>query len=161
DTTFAVARLGTSSGEADDGQPSLGSPWVLRVHATAMYFSYAITALWYDRQRYLPGVLAVAFSATLMALQWGLLLGVFLFASLTVDRSQADVWVAGPNVQAADLGGRIPERYLERLASQPEVEYAEVLLEERTFWVRSDGRVELCLIIGTRLEEGALGAVPE
>jgi putative ABC transport system permease protein len=84
-----------------------------------MYFSYAFTALWYDRQCYLPGVLSVAFSAALIALQWGLLLGIFLFASLTVDRSQADVWVAGPNLQTADLAGPISERYLERLASQP------------------------------------------
>ena len=36
--------------------------------------SYALTTLWYERQRYLPGVLAVGFSALLIALQAGLLL---------------------------------------------------------------------------------------
>ena len=37
--------------------------------------SYSLATLWHDRQRYLPGMLAVAFSAVLIALQCGLLLG--------------------------------------------------------------------------------------
>ena len=125
------------------------------------YFSYALTTLWYERQRYLPGVLAVALSALLIALQCGLLLGMFKFASITVDRAQADIWVGGPSVRSADLGRPISELYLGRLASQPEVDYAEVYLQERTHWIRPDGGMELCMIIGSRLEKGALGAVPE
>ena len=125
------------------------------------YLSYAFTALWHDRQRYLPGVLAVALSALLIALQWGLLLGMFMFASLTVDRARADIWVGGPNTRSADLGRPIPERYLARLLVQPEVESAEVYLQERTHWVRPDGAVELCMIVGSRLEDGALGVLPE
>ena len=98
-----------------------------------VYFSYALTALWYDRQRYLPGVLAVAFSALLIALQWGMLLGMFTFASLTIDRAHADVWLGGPSVQAVDLGRPIFERYLTRLAGQPEVERAEVYLQQHDY----------------------------
>ena len=41
--------------------------------------SYALATLWYERQRFLPGVLAVGFSALLIALQCGLLLGLFDF----------------------------------------------------------------------------------
>jgi putative ABC transport system permease protein len=126
-----------------------------------MYFSYALTTLWYERQRYLPGMLAVALSALLIALQCGLLLGMFTFASITVDRASADIWMGGPNVRSADLGGPISERYLGRLASQPEVDYAEVYIQVRTHWARPDGGIELCMIIGSRLEKGALGAVPE
>src|SRR5437763_16525698 len=104
-----------------------------------VYFSYALTALWYDRQRYLPGVLAVAFSALLIALQWGMLLGMFTFASLPIDRAQAHIWLGGPNVQTADLGRPISERLLTRLANQPEVEQAEVYLQQRNHWIRPDG----------------------
>ena len=39
--------------------------------------SYSLAPLWYERQRFLPGVLAVGFSALLIALQCGLLLGLF------------------------------------------------------------------------------------
>src|SRR5947207_9451910 len=103
------------------------------------YFSYALTALWFDRQRYLPGALAVAFSALLIALQWGMLLGMFTFASLTIDRARADIWLGGPNVHTADLGRPISDRHLARLTVQPEVEHAEVYLQQRNHWIRPDG----------------------
>ena len=47
--------------------------------------SYSLATLWYERQRFIPGVLAVAFSAVLVALQMGLLLGNFSFVSTPVD----------------------------------------------------------------------------
>src|SRR5438067_6183828 len=103
-----------------------------------VYFSYALTALWYDRQRYLPGVLAVAFSALLIAIQWGMLLGMFTFASLTVDRAPAQIWLGGPDIQTVDLGGLISERQLARLARQPELEHAAVYLQQRSHWIRHD-----------------------
>jgi putative ABC transport system permease protein len=126
-----------------------------------MYFFYALTALWYDRQRYLPGVLAVTFSALLMAIQWGMLLGMFTFASLAIDRARAHIWLGGPNLETADLGQPISERHLARLACQPEVEHAEVYLQQRSHWVRPDGSLEICMVLGARLEEGSLGAVVE
>ena len=49
--------------------------------------AYTLSTLWYERQRYLPGVLAVAFSALLIALQCGLLLGLFSITSIPVDRN--------------------------------------------------------------------------
>src|SRR5262249_49790798 len=36
---------------------------------------------------------------------------------------------------------------------------AEVYLQQRSHWIRPDGGWELCLVIGSRLEEKALGAV--
>src|SRR5262249_51790783 len=73
----------------------------------------------------------------------------------------AHIWVGSPNVRSVDLARPISERHLSRLTNQPEVEYAEVYLQDRTHWIRSDGGVELCMVIGARLENGALGAVPE
>jgi putative ABC transport system permease protein len=125
------------------------------------YFSYALTTLWHDRQRFLPGVLAVAFSALLIAVQWGMLLGMFTFASLTVDRAPAQIWLGGPDIQTADLSGLISERILARLVRQPEVAQTESYLQQRSHWVRPDGSWELCLVIGSRLDEKALGAVSE
>ncbi len=125
------------------------------------YLSYTLTTLWYDRQRYLPGVLAVAFSALLIALQWGLLLGMFTFASLSIDRARADIWLGGPNLQTVDLGRPISDRLLSRLESQKEVERVEVYLQERAHWIRPDGSLELCLVVGSRLEANSLGAVAD
>jgi putative ABC transport system permease protein len=126
-----------------------------------MYFAYAWTTLWGDRQRYFPGVLAVAFSASLMALQSGMLLGMFTFASLTIDRAQAHIWLGGPRISTVDMAYPIFERDVTRLASQPEVEQAEVYLQKHDLWVRPDGSIELCLVVGARLDEQSLGAVRE
>jgi putative ABC transport system permease protein len=123
--------------------------------------SYALTILWYERQRFLAGVLAIAFSALLIALQCGLLLGMFTFASLPVDHTQAHAWVGAPHVASVDLGRPIPESYQSRVAAQPEVERCEIFVQAFTYWVRPDGGFELCMVVGSRLEDDALGAVRE
>ena len=85
---------------------------------------YSLSTIWYERQRFLPGVLAVAFSALLIALQFGLLLGLFSITSIPIDESRADIWVGHPEVPSVDLGRPIPESWMAYLAL-PEVERTE------------------------------------
>ncbi|MFN4257937.1 MAG: ABC transporter permease [Gemmataceae bacterium] len=121
--------------------------------------SYALKTLWHERQRFLSGVLAVTFSALLIALQTGLLLGLFAITSLPIDRSQADLWVGGPEVVSVDLGRPIPESYLARVADQPEVLETEIYVQGFAYWRKPQGGNELCMIIGSRLDDNALGAM--
>ena len=121
--------------------------------------SYALTTLWYERQRFLPAVLAVAFSALLIALQCGLLLGLFSITSIPIDESQADVWIGHPDVPSVDLGRPIPEAWSSYIAPLPEVERVEPFVEGFAYWDKPTGGMELCLIIGSRLGPDALGAV--
>jgi putative ABC transport system permease protein len=121
--------------------------------------SYSLTTLWYERQRYLPGVLAVAFSALLIALQCGLLLGLFSITSIPVDRTRADIWVGSPEVLSVDLGRPIPEQFVSRLASMPGVQPPEAYLQGFAYWINPSGGSELCIIVGSRLTDGALGWV--
>src|SRR5437879_7830903 len=123
--------------------------------------SYSLATLWYERHRYLLGVLAVGFSALLIALQCGLLLGLFSITSMPVDHTRADIWVGAPQVLSVDLGRPVPESYLSRLAAQPEVETPEVYLQGFAYWSKPNGATELCIVIGARLEENALGTVQE
>src|SRR5262249_41433401 len=122
---------------------------------------YALTILWNERQRFQPAILAVAFSALLVAVQCGLLLGMVAFASIPVDHARADIWVGGPRVMSVDLGEPIPASNLSRLFIQPEVERCEIYLQAFGYWARKDGSTEQCMVIGSRLEDGALGAVRE
>ncbi len=122
--------------------------------------SYALATLWYERQRFLPGVLAVAFSALLIALQCGLLLGLFSITSIPIDMSQADIWVGHPKVPSVDLGRPIPEAWMSYLA-QPEVERIEIYMQGFAYWDKPVGGMELCLVIGSRLGPEALGAVQQ
>jgi putative ABC transport system permease protein len=123
--------------------------------------AYSLATLWHERHRYVPGVLAVAFSALLIALQCGLLLGLFTIMSIPVDHTSADVWVGHPEVLSVDLGRPIPEKYLCRLAEQPEVERVEISLQGFAYWAKPTGGAEVCMVIGSRLEEESMGAVRE
>jgi len=121
--------------------------------------SYSLTTLWHERQRYLPAILAVAFSALLIALQCGLLMGLFSITSIPIDHTRAHIWMGAPQVRSVDLGRPIREGYLARLACQPEVERVEVYLQGFAYWARPDGATELCMVIGCRLDDDALGKV--
>jgi len=121
--------------------------------------SYALSTLWHERQRYIPGVLAVGFSAILVALQCGLLLGLFSVSSMPVDRNKADLWMGGPGVLSVDLGRPFREGYIARMAAQPEVERCEVYLQGFSYWAKPTGATELCMIVGSRLSDDSLGAI--
>lgn len=122
---------------------------------------YSLATLWFDRQRFLPGVLAVAFSALLIALQCGLLLGLFSITSIPIDHTNADIWVGAPEVLSVDLARPIPESYLARLAREPEVKQVEIYLQGFAYWSKPKGGSELSMIIGSRLglDNPALGTV--
>jgi putative ABC transport system permease protein len=123
--------------------------------------SYSLATLWYERQRYLPGVLAVAFSALLIALQCGLLLGLFSITSIPIDHTSAHVWMGAPKVLSVDLGRPIAESTLARMGVQPEIERCEIYLQGFAFWAKPGGGNELCMVIGSRLSPNALGKIDQ
>jgi putative ABC transport system permease protein len=120
---------------------------------------FSLATLWHDRVRFLPGVLAVAFSALLIMLQGGLLLGLFSLTSTPIDHATADVWVGHPTVTSVELGRPISERWVNRVAMEPGVLQAEPYLQAFVVLQKPDGGSELCTVIGTRLDGDALGAV--
>ncbi|MGH7227119.1 MAG: ABC transporter permease, partial [Gemmataceae bacterium] len=123
--------------------------------------SYSLATLWHERQRYLPGVLAVAFSALLMALQCGLLLGLFSITSIPIDHTRAHVWMGAPKVLSVDLGRPIPESTLARMGVQPEIECCEPYLQGFAFWAKPGGGNELCMVIGSHLSPESLGKIDQ
>jgi putative ABC transport system permease protein len=121
--------------------------------------SYSLATLWHDRARFLPGVLAVAFSAMLIMLQGGLLLGLFSLTSTPIDHSSADVWVGHATASSLELGRPISERWVSRVRMEEGVVRAEGFLQGFAVLQKPDGGSELCTLIGTHLDDGALGAV--
>ena len=115
--------------------------------------SYSLATLWYERQRFMPGVLAVAFSALLIALQCGLLLGLFSITSIPIDESHADIWVGHPEIPSIDLGRQIPDSWMGHVWCEEGVQRCEIFLEGFTSWIKPTGGNELALVIGTRLAE--------
>jgi putative ABC transport system permease protein len=123
--------------------------------------TYSLATLWYERKRFLSGILAVGSSALLIFFQGGLLVGQFSLTSTPIDRASADVWVGHPMNLSVDLGRPIPERWQYHVAAQPEVVQVETYIIGLVVVDRPDGRSELCTIIGSDLGAEPLGAVRE
>jgi putative ABC transport system permease protein len=122
---------------------------------------FSLATLWHERSRFLPGILAVAFSALLIAVQGGLLFGIFSLFALPIDRSRAELWVGYPGAPSVDLCLPIPRAWEARLAVQPEVERVEMYVYGTLVWGKRGGGIETCSVIGSRLDDGSLGAVEE
>ncbi len=124
--------------------------------------NYALTTLWYERQRYLPGVLAVAFSALLIALQCGLLLGLLSITSIPIDYTRADIWIGSQDILSVDLGQKIPMSFVGRLSPEnPEIDPTSIepFIEAFGQWKKPAGGTSLCVVLGSKLEDDACGAI--
>jgi putative ABC transport system permease protein len=120
---------------------------------------YSLKILWYGRNRFLPAVLAVSFSAVLIAVQFGVLMGALAVTSRPIDHATAQIWVGIRAVPSIELGHPIPEAWLERVQAQPEIEEVEPYLYEFSYWHKPAGGSHPCCIIGARLGRSSLGAV--
>jgi putative ABC transport system permease protein len=120
--------------------------------------SIALQTLWHERSRYLGGVLSVTFAAVLIALQCGLLLGLFKITSIPIDNTTADIWVGSTAVKSVDLGKPIPTSYLTRIAGLPGVKMPEQYIANFATLTKPSGGTELCFLLGSLLDDGAAGA---
>jgi putative ABC transport system permease protein len=123
---------------------------------------YSLLILWREKNRYLPAILAVGFSALLITLQMGLLLGLLIYASLPIDHSQADLWVTTRDAPSLSLSQPFPASWEMRVAEDPGVVRTETYLYGVTAWhLPGKGSSDVCCVIGARLEDGALGLLHE
>ncbi|MCX7666885.1 MAG: hypothetical protein N2112_15230, partial [Gemmataceae bacterium] len=106
--------------------------------------NYSLATLWHERPRYIPGIGAVAFSAVLIALQCGLLLGLFQITSIPIDHTQADIWIGSPEVLSVDLGRPIQNTFVSRIDGDPRVAKVELYYQAFASWIKPDGGSELC-----------------
>lgn len=124
---------------------------------------YALRTIWHERSRFLPAVLAVAFSAMLIALQSGLLVGLLSMMSTPIDHAPADVWIGSPGAKSFDLGVFIPaEEWRSRLEAQPEVERVELEIMSYSTWSipstpeRPTPFAAIVMVIGTSLDPNSI-----
>ncbi|AJC65777.1 MULTISPECIES: FtsX-like permease family protein [Dickeya] len=118
--------------------------------------SLARSILIHEWRRFLPAVLAVAFSGLLVVVQLGLLLGMFGAVSVYIDRSSADLWVGFPDTQSIDLPRPISENVENSLLMNPEVTEVERLSWTLGDWRRPIGGRVSAVIIGIDLKPNAM-----
>ena len=119
---------------------------------------YALLTLWHEKSRYAAGVLAVLFSAVLIAMQCGLLLGLFKITSIPVDHTRAAVWVGSKAVPSVDLGRPIPNAFLTRVAGLAGVRDVETFMANFGNFQKPEGGTELCFLLGSQLDADSIGA---
>lgn len=126
-----------------------------------MPMGFSLATLWHERARFLPGVMAVAFSALLITVQFGIMLGLLSLTSVPVDVATADLWIGDPQVLSVDVTEAVPEAWLTRVKAQPEVDR----VEKYVIWLmmadKPGSQKNICTVVGTRLDEGSLGALPQ
>lgn len=121
--------------------------------------SYALQTLWHEKSRYLAGVGAVAFSAVLMALQFGLMLGLFTITSIPVDTTDPrNIWVASTEVQSVENAQPIPLSHIGRIGSRPGTRPPEPLVAMFGRFQKPESGSDLCFLLGSHLEDDAAGA---
>lgn len=118
--------------------------------------SLARSTLLYEWRRFLTAVLALAFSALLVIVQLGLLLGMFGTVSVVVDNARADLWVTSPNTPSFDMARTIPLRNEAFLRMHPEVVALQPLIFGVGDWKASDGSKTMAVLIGIDISPKSL-----
>jgi len=89
----------------------------------------------YEWRRFLPSLLAVAFSGLLLLVQAALVFGIFESAAVYITRSGGDLWVGHPGTQSIELGRPIPNDTEIKLRMDPDVARVEPFM-----WIDGDWR---------------------
>jgi putative ABC transport system permease protein len=110
----------------------------------------ALKILLDDKMRFLTTVSGVAFAVALVYVQVGLFVGLLASASVTIDRMDADVWVAPRNTPNVDFGNPFPETYVSRVRSVPGVARADNLIVWFASVALPGGAKESAVIYGLR-----------
>jgi putative ABC transport system permease protein len=87
-----------------------------------------LKTLLHDKLRFAITIAGVAFAVTLVLVQVGLFLGILSNASVTIENTDADLWVTSKNTPNVDFAHQFPETYVERVRSVPGVARAANLI---------------------------------
>jgi putative ABC transport system permease protein len=120
---------------------------------------WALQTLWFERRRYFPGVLAVAFSALLIALQVGIFWGLISVVSVPIVHSSADVWITYPGAKSIDLGRAIPNYWRDRVLAHPEIERDDQYIQGMAVWKTDQEETELTIVSGMTVADHTLGPI--
>lgn len=100
-----------------------------------MIVALARKTLLYEWRKFLPAVLAVAFSGLLLMMMTALMIGIFSTAGVYVSSSSGDLWAGSPGTQSVELGRPVPPDTPVWLSMDPAIERVEAFQ-----WIDGDWR---------------------
>jgi putative ABC transport system permease protein len=110
----------------------------------------ALKILLDEKVRFMGTVFGVGFAAALVLVQVGLFFGLLENASITIDRLDADLWVAARNTPNVDFGNPFPETYVQRVRSIAGVARADNLIVWYAIVALPTGAKESVIYYGLR-----------
>jgi putative ABC transport system permease protein len=108
----------------------------------------ALKILLDDKGRFLITVSGVGFAVTLVFVQVGLFVGLLESASITIDRMDADIWIAARSTPNVDFANPFPETYVQRVRSVPGVARADNLIVWFSTVALPNGAKETAVVYG-------------
>lgn len=114
-------------------------------------FRFALKTLIADRGKLVTALIGVIFSLVLVNVQGGLFLGLIQKASLIVDYCDADIWVGHRGLENADFPEDLPEVWINRIRSLPEVRRAEPYIVRPGIMTLPNGEYEQVWVMGADL----------
>jgi putative ABC transport system permease protein len=111
----------------------------------------------HDRSTTAGSVLGVVAIVFLVGQQLAILFGLFMYMSVLVDHSGADIWVLTKDVDEVNSSGSLPVRYVDRIAALAEVEWVEPLILGGGSFRSREGKAQPVQMVGLprpRLENG-------
>ncbi|MBX7187884.1 MAG: ABC transporter permease [Vicinamibacteria bacterium] len=110
--------------------------------------SLARKNLLHDRIRFAITLAGVAFAVTLVLVQVGLFLGLLGKATVTIENSNADIWIVAKNTPNVDFGNPFPETVFLRARGVPGVERADNAIVQFVNIQLPSGATENSLVYG-------------
>jgi len=117
----------------------------------------ALKMLLYDRSTTIGSVIGVVAIVFLVGQQLSVLFGLFNYMSVLADHSEADIWICSANTANINSSGLIPVRYLDRICSLSEIDWAEPLLYGGASFKTRNGQNEAVQVVGLRNPARAAG----
>lgn len=111
-------------------------------------WNLAIKTLLADRGKLATAMVGVVFSIVLVNVQGGLFVGLLRKASLLVDLGNADVWIGHRRMHNVDFPRDIPERWIDRVRSLPDVAAVEPYVIGHGNMTLPSGGFEMVVVVG-------------
>ena len=102
-----------------------------------------------DLPRFLVAQAGIMFAVSLVTIQTGVLKGFTSSASLLIDKSNADIWVASNDMVHLELTLPLPADQVNKARQVAGVDRAEALIIRKALWRVSSGKITLSALIGS------------
>lgn len=119
---------------------------------------YAFNTIVRESSRFIPAIITVAACTMLLMAQVSIIMGILTFVAKPITKSRAHLWIGHAKANSYDNGRSVPGLWLDRVASQPGVDRAELYVVGNSTLLKPNGEYQACTLVGLDVSDQSLGA---